>query len=114
MVSPQILHIAYWLILCEEQGWDTTERGAEDFANDVSDVPENVERNVQEGYDDASQAVEDAPEDAEQGLQDAAGWVGEKVGDVQEGFEDAGRDVQQFGDGMSDAYDQGEQEGRND
>jgi hypothetical protein len=47
--------------------------------------------------------VEDAPENV-------AGWVGEKVGDV----ERFGDDVENYGDSIGDAYDQGRDEGRDD
>lgn len=70
---------------------------------DVEDIPQDIEggfdrfgERVDNRWDNAVDAVEDAPEDA-------ARWAGDKVGEVEE-----------FGDRMDNAYDQGQDEGRND
>lgn len=57
---------------------------------------EQIPDNIEAGWDNAVDNIEDAPENA-------AEWTGEKFGAVES-----------FGDGLEDAYDEGEAEGRDD
>lgn len=95
------------------------ENNVEDFPSDaarwtgekvqeVEDVPQDVGQGferfgdrVEEGWDGAVEGVEDAPADV-------AGWVGRRVGEV----EGVGDEVERFGDGLDNAYDQGKDEER--
>ena len=95
-----------------EQNFDefgnSVERRFDNAVDDVEDAPERVEQGfdrfgngVERRFDDAVDDVQDAPEEV-------AGWAGEKVGDVQR----FGDEVESYGDGLGNAYDQGRDEGR--
>ena len=120
-----------------DQFGNSVERRYDNTVDNIEDAPERVEQNfdefgnsVERRFDNAVDDVEDAPERVEQGfdrfgngverrfddavddVQDAseevAGWAGEKVGDVQR----FGDEVESYGDGLGNAYDQGRDEGR--
>ncbi|KAK7552406.1 hypothetical protein IWX49DRAFT_134179 [Phyllosticta citricarpa] len=92
------------------EGIGSVERGIDDAVQDVEEFPDEVERGAEEAgewterkWDDAVQDVEEIPQDVEGGVEDAAEWVGEGVGEVE-----------QFGDGVEAAYDEGREEGYED
>ena len=68
----------------------------EDIPQDIENSWDRTEDRVENKWDNAVDNVEDFPENA-------AGWAGEKVGSVE-----------QFGDNIDDAYDDGRAEGRYD
>ncbi|KAK7509968.1 uncharacterized protein IWZ02DRAFT_147689 [Phyllosticta citriasiana] len=92
------------------EGVGSVERRVNDAVQDVEEFPDDVERGAEEAgewterkWDDAVRDVEEIPQDVEGGVEDAAEWVGEGVGEVE-----------QFGDGVEAAYDEGREEGYDD
>jgi hypothetical protein len=78
--------------------------------NDVQEAPEDFEQGFDRFGDDAERKFDDAVDDVQDAPENVAGWMGDKVG----GVERFGDEVQGYGDGLGDAYDQGRDEGRRD
>jgi hypothetical protein len=108
-----------------EQNFDefgnSVERRFDNAVDDVEDAPERVEQNfdefgnsVEQNFDQFGDGVErrfdNAVDDVEDAPEKVAGWTGERVGDV----ERFGDEVEGYGDGLGEAYDQGRREERDD
>jgi hypothetical protein len=89
---------------------DGVERRFDDAVEDVEDAPERVEQSFDRFGDGVERRFDDAVEDVQDAPEEVAGWTGERVGDVQR----FGDEVEGYGDGLGNAYDQGRQEGRDD
>lgn len=86
----------------------------ENIPGDVEGAWDRTENRIDNDINQDIQNVEDFPEDA-------ARWTGEKVqdvenipGDIEGAVGGAFQDVENFGDRMDNAYDQGQAEGEND
>ncbi|KAF2859804.1 hypothetical protein K470DRAFT_264951 [Piedraia hortae CBS 480.64] len=101
-----------------EGSYDRASNDVQAGWNAVESVPGDIGRRAEQGYDNTVQGIENIPQNIGGALQSAANWIanspsGEKIGGVQSGYDNAQQDVQRFGDNMSNSYEQGQQEGRN-
>lgn len=76
----------------------------------VENAPENAARWAEQGVDNVVQGVEDIPSDIGGAINKVAGWFGEKIGGVEREGRDAEQDVDRFGQGIANDYNEGRQD----
>jgi phage-related protein len=105
--------------------WDDTKQsvsnGVDEFGNTISNLPENAAAaagsavgHVENFGDSVENKWDDAVDDVENFPENAAHWTGEKVQGVEDTWDDATQGVEDWGQGMEDAYDQGRDDARDD
>jgi len=97
-----------------EGEYEQAEQNVRRDEQEIENIPENVGRVAEEGFDNTVQEVEDIPNDIGNMVKEAANWIGDKIGGIESEGRKAENEADQFGQGVENSFDQGEQEGRYD
>ena len=75
-------------------------------------MPGDAARDTEQSFDNGVKDVKDVPSDIGGAIGSAAKWVGDKIGATEGEGRKAEGDVDQFGQGVDNSYDQGQQQGQ--